>query len=181
MSTEVETPDAGPAGEDPRGPGTPRVDAAQYGLSAVLLVVGAYTVYDAIQLEVGFADPVGPRVFPLVIGVGLAVTSVLLAVATARGSRPEPEAGEDVDVTTPADWPTVLKLVGVILLTVATVSWLGWALAGAVLFAGSAWALGSRTVIRDVLVGLVLAVASWYGFVVGLGIPLTPGVLDGIL
>ncbi|MFE5340283.1 tripartite tricarboxylate transporter TctB family protein [Isoptericola sp. NPDC056578] len=181
MSTEVETPDAGPAGEDPRGPGTPRVDAAQYGLSAVLLVVGAYTVYDAATLEVGFADPVGPRVFPFVIGAGLAVTSVLLAVATARGSRPEPEAGEDVDVTTPADWPTVLKLVGVILLTVATVSWLGWALAGAVLFAGSAWALGSRTVIRDVLVGLVLAVASWYSFVVGLGIPLTPGVLDGIL
>ena len=180
MSTEVETPDAGPAGGDP-GPGTPRVDAAQYGLAAVLLVVGAYTVYDAATLEVGFADPVGPRIFPFVIGAGLVVTSVLLAVATARGSRPAPEAGEDVDVTTPADWPTVLKLVGVILLTIATVSWLGWALSGAILFAGAAWALGSRTVVRDVLVGLVLAVASWYGFVVGLGIPLTPGVLDGIL
>ena len=35
--------------------------------------------------------------------------------------------------------------------------------------------------VGDVIVGLVLAVASWYGFVVGLGIPLTPGVLDGIL
>jgi putative tricarboxylic transport membrane protein len=162
-------------------PASTRVDAAQYGLAAVLLVVGAYTVYDAMTLDVGFADPVGPRVFPVVIGAGLVVTSVLLAVATARGSRPEPEAGEDVDVTTPADWPTVLKLVGVVLLTIATVGWLGWALAGAILFAGAAWALGSRTTIRDVLVGLVLAVASWYGFVVGLGIPLTPGVLDGIL
>jgi len=160
---------------------TPRVDRAQYGLAAVLLVVGVYTVVDAATLEVGFADPVGPRIFPFVIGAGLAVTSVLLAVATARGSRPEPEAGEDVDATTATDWPTVLKLVGVILLTIATVSWLGWALAGAILFAGAAWALGSRTVVRDVLVGLVLAVASWYGFVVGLGIPLTPGVLDGIL
>ncbi|MFI2102757.1 tripartite tricarboxylate transporter TctB family protein [Isoptericola sp. NPDC019693] len=173
MSTQEETPTT-PAT-------TPRVDAAQYGLAAVLLAVGAYTVYDAATLEVGFADPVGPRIFPFVIGDGLVVTSVLLAIATARGSRPAPEAGEDVDVTTPADWPTVLKLVGVILLTIATVSWLGWALAGAILFAGSAWALGSRTVIRDVLVGLVLAVGSWYGFVVGLGIPLAPGVLDGIL
>jgi len=35
--------------------------------------------------------------------------------------------------------------------------------------------------VRDVIVGLVLAVASWYAFYVGLGIPLTPGVLDGIL
>jgi putative tricarboxylic transport membrane protein len=176
VSTEAQIPDAEATDQSP-----PRVDAAQYGLAAVLLVIGAYTVYDATTLEVGFADPVGPRVFPLVIGAGLVVVSALLAVATARGSRPEPEAGEDVDVTTPADWPTVLKLVGVILLTIATVSWLGWALSGAVLFAGAAWSLGSRTLIRDVLVGLVLAVASWYGFVVGLGIPLTPGVLDGIL
>ncbi|GAA1870228.1 tripartite tricarboxylate transporter TctB family protein [Myceligenerans crystallogenes] len=175
MSTEVEIPGAGAVDHGPR------VDTAQYGLAAVLLVVGAYTVYDATTLEVGFADPVGPRIFPFVIGAGLVVTSMLLAVATARGSRPEPEAGEDVDVTTPADWPTVLKLVGVILLTIATVTWLGWALSGAILFAGGAWALGSRTLIRDVLVGLLLAVGSWYGFVVGLGIPLTPGVLDGIL
>ena len=178
MSTEAEIPEAGAADH---GPPAPRVDAAQYGLAAVLLLVGAYTVYDATTLEVGFGDPVGPRIFPFVIGTVLVVVSALLAVATARGSRPEPEAGEDVDVTTPADWPTVLKLVGVILLTIATVTWLGWALAGAILFAGAAWSLGSRTLIRDVIVGLVLAVASWYGFVVGLGIPLTPGVLDGIL
>jgi putative tricarboxylic transport membrane protein len=178
VSTEAKSPDAGAADH---GPAVRHVDAAQYGLAAVLLVVGAYTVYDATTLEVGFGDPVGPRIFPFVIGTGLVVISALLAVATARGSRPEPEAGEDVDVTTPADWPTVLKLVGVILLTIATVTWLGWALAGAILFAGAAWSLGSRTQIRDVLVGLVLAVVSWYGFVVGLGIPLTPGVLDGIL
>ena len=159
----------------------PRTDRAQYVLAAGLLAVGLYTIYDATTLEVGFADPVGPRVFPFVIGAGLAVTAVLLAVATARGSRPEPEAGEDVDLSGAADWVTVLKLVAVILLTIATVSFLGWAISGAVLFVGAAWALGSRTIVRDVIIGLVLAVASWYAFVVGLGIPLTPGVLDGIL
>lgn len=156
-------------------------DKAQYGLAALLAVVGAYTVYDAGTLSVGFADPVGPRVFPYVIGAGLLVLAVLLAVATARGSRPVPDAGEDVDLTQRADWVTVVKLVAVVLFTIATVDLLGWAITGAVLFAGAAWALGSRTTIRDVIVGLVLAVASWYGFYVGLGIPLTPGVLDGIL
>jgi putative tricarboxylic transport membrane protein len=35
--------------------------------------------------------------------------------------------------------------------------------------------------VRDVIVGVVLAVASWYFFYVGLGVPLSPGVLDGIL
>ncbi|WP_159798515.1 tripartite tricarboxylate transporter TctB family protein [Puerhibacterium puerhi] len=176
MSTQVDSPETAPATQP-----APRPDRAQYGLAAVLLVVGLYTIYDATTLEAGFADPVGPRVFPLAIGAGLAVTAVLLAVAAARGSRPQPEAGEDVDLSGGTDWPTVLKLVAVILLTIATVNLLGWAISGAILFAGAAWALGSRTLVRDVIVGLVLAVGSWYGFVVGLGIPLTPGVLDGIL
>jgi len=158
-----------------------RIDAGQFGLAALLVAVGVYTVVDAASLEVGFGDPVGPRVFPYVIGAGLAVVGVLLAIATARGSQPEPEEGEDVDLSASADWLTVLKLVAVLLVTVATVDLLGWAISGAVLFAGAAWSLGSRTQLRDALVGLVLAVGSWYAFHVGLGIPLTPGVLDGIL
>jgi len=166
---------------DPAADTTPGRDLGQLGLCALLLVLGAVTLYDASTLEVGFADVVGPRVFPYVIGTGLVVVGVLLTVATWRGSVPEPDGGEDVDLTEPADWLTVLKLVAVVLVVIATVDVLGWAVSGAVLFAGAAWALGSRTLVRDVLVGIVLAVASWYVFFVGLGIPLTPGVLDGIL
>lgn len=159
----------------------PKRDLAQLGLAAALAVVGAYTILDASSLDVGFADPVGPRVFPFVVGTGLLVVAVLLAVITLRGSIPEAEGGEDVDLTQRADWLTVAKLVGILLFTVATVDLLGWAISGGVLFAGACWALGSRTHVRDVLVGVVLAVASWYAFYVGLGIPLTPGILDGIL
>ncbi len=39
----------------------------------------------------------------------------------------------------------------------------------------------ARPGVRDVSSGVVLSVVSWYGFFVGLGIPLTPGILDGIL
>ena len=45
-------------------------DRAQYGLAAVLALVGVYTIIDARGLNVGFGDPIGPRVFPYVIGVG---------------------------------------------------------------------------------------------------------------
>ena len=160
---------------------TTRTDKAQYGVAALLGVVGAYTVYDASTLTVGFGDPVGPRAFPYVIGTVLVVLAVLLALTTARGDVPEAEAGEDVDLTVRADWTTVLKLVGVLVFTIATIGWLGWAITGAVLFAGAAWALGSRTLARDVVVGAVLAVGSWYLFYSGLEIPLSPGVLDGVL
>ncbi|MBB6629599.1 tripartite tricarboxylate transporter TctB family protein [Nocardioides sp. KIGAM211] len=156
-------------------------DLPQLGLAALLAVTGGYTVYDASTLEVGFADPVGPRVFPYVVGAVLLVLAALLVLATLRGDRPEEEGGEDIDLTQPADWETVLKLVGVLVFTIATVGFLGWAITGAALFAGATWALGSRTLVRDVLIGAVLSVTSWYAFYVGLGIPLSPGLLDGVL
>jgi putative tricarboxylic transport membrane protein len=160
---------------------TQRVDRAQYGLAAALAVVGAYTIVDARGLAVGFGDPVGPRVFPYAIGAGMIVLAVLLAVATSRGDVAQGEEGEDIDLTTPPDWVTVGKLVGVLVLNLLTVNLLGWAVNGAWLFAGCAWALGSRTPVRDVIVGAVLSVGSWYFFYVGLDVPLTPGILDGIL
>jgi putative tricarboxylic transport membrane protein len=158
-----------------------RIDRAQFGLAAVLAIVGIYTVVDARGLNVGFGDPIGPRVFPYLVGTAMVVLAVLLAVATARGDVPQAEAGEDVDLSTPADWLTVGKLVGILVLNILLVNVLGWAITGALLFAGCAWALGSRTLLRDIVVGAVLAVASWYFFYVGLGVPLSPGVLDGIL
>ncbi len=158
-----------------------RIDRAQFGLAAVLALVGLYTIIDARGLNVGFGDPIGPRVFPYAIGTVMVVLAVLLAVATARGDVPQAEEGEDVDLTTPPDWLTVAKLVAILVLNLLLVNVLGWAITGALLFAGCAWALGSRTLLRDLLVGAVMAVASWYFFYVGLGVPLSPGILDGIL
>ena len=162
------------------GPDTPR-DLPQLGLAAAVVLIGAFTVYDATTLEVGFADPVGPRVFPYVVGGALVVLGALLGIAAWRGDVPQEEGGEDVDLTQRADWPTVGKLLGVLLFTILTLNVLGWAVNGAILFAGAAWALGSRTLVRDVLIGAVLAVGSWYAFYSGLGIPLGAGILDGVL
>jgi putative tricarboxylic transport membrane protein len=160
---------------------THQVDRAQYGLAAVLAAVGVYTLIDARGLNVGFGDPVGPRVFPYLIGTGMVVLAVGLAIATSRGDVGEAEAGEDIDPTSPADWTTVAKLVGILVLNLLLVNLLGWAITGAFLFAGCAWALGSRTLVRDLIVGAVLSVGSWYFFYSGLDVPLPPGILDGIL
>lgn len=176
MSTPLDTPDA-PQSAAP----APERDMAQLGLAAMLVVVGAYTFYDATTLRIGFGDPVGPRLFPYTIGAVTVVLGLLLVLATLRGDVPQAEGGEDVDLRQPADWATVLKLVGVLLLTVLTISFLGWAVSGALLFVGSAWALGSRTLVRDVIVGAVLSVGSWYFFHEVLGVILPAGILDGVL
>lgn len=159
-----------------------RVDRAQYGLAAFLALVGAYVIVDASTLEPGFSDDyLGAKALPYVIGTALLVLAVLLAIATARGDVPEPEEGEDVDFDAGTDWLTVAKLVGVFLANIVLIDFLGWAITGAILFAGCAAVLGSRTYIRDVIVGAVMSVGSWYGFYVALGVPIPAGILDGVL
>jgi putative tricarboxylic transport membrane protein len=158
------------------------VDKAQCGLAAFLAVVGAYVVYDATTLSDGFADqPVQPYAFPYVIGGVLLVLSVMLAIATARGDTPQAEEGEDVDLTQPSDWATVIKLGLVFLANILLIDWLGWAITGAFLFVGTAYVLGSRTLIRDIGVGVALSVGTWYGFYSGLGLAIPAGILDGVL
>jgi len=163
-------------------PGRTIVDRAQYGLAAAVAVIGGYVIWDASTLHPAFADqPVQPSSVPYVVGGALIALGLLLAVATARGDRPQAEAGEDVDLTTPADWATVAKLVGVFALNIALIDWLGWAITGALLFGGTARVLGSRSHLRDLAIGVVLSVGTWYGFYVGLGIPIPAGILDGVL
>jgi putative tricarboxylic transport membrane protein len=159
------------------------VDKAQYIVCAVLVAVGAFLIYDALSLEAGFAkvDPVGPRLFPIAIGAILIVLAIVLAVAIPRGSVGEADAGEDVDPNTPGDWRTVGLLVGLFVAVIVLVNPLGWAITGTLLFAGAATILGSRHYVRNIVIGVVLAVASFYAFYSGLGIPLPAGILDGIL
>jgi len=159
------------------------VDKAQHLVCVFLVAVGAFLIYDAVTLEAGFAkvDPVGPKLFPVAIGVILIVLAVILAIAIPRGSVGEADAGEDVDPNTPGDWRTVGLLVGLFVALILLVNPLGWVIASALFFAGAATILGSRHYIRNIVIGAVLALVSFYGFYSGLGIPLPAGILDGIL
>jgi putative tricarboxylic transport membrane protein len=159
------------------------VDKAQYLICVVMVAVGGFLIYDALSLEAGFAkvDPVGPRLFPIGIGSILILLAVLLAVAIPRGSVGEADAGEDVDPNTPGDWRTVGLLVGLFVVVIVLVIPLGWAITGTLLFAGAATILGNHHYVRNIVIGAVLSVASFYAFYSGLGIPLPAGILDGIL
>ncbi|MBI5337483.1 MAG: tripartite tricarboxylate transporter TctB family protein [Mycolicibacterium rufum] len=160
-----------------------RPDYAQYVVCAVMVIVGAFLIYDGVSMPGGYAevDPVGPRLFPIAIGVGLLVMAVVLAIAIPRGLRGEADAGEDIDPDMPSDWRTVGLLVGLFVLLIVLVEPLGWAIAGALFFAGCATVLGSRHYVRNIAIGAVLALGSFYAFYSGLGIPLPAGILDGIL
>jgi putative tricarboxylic transport membrane protein len=158
------------------------IDKAQYGLAAFLLLVGGFVLVDALGLEKGFADqPVQPYAVPYIVGGALVLLGILLAIATARGDIPESDEGEDIDLTQGTDVRTMGMLAVVLLANLALINFLGWAITGALLFVGATRALGSRTLVRDIAVGVALSVGSWYAFYVLLGVPIPAGILDGVL
>jgi putative tricarboxylic transport membrane protein len=156
---------------------------SELGIAALLGAVGALVLIDAARLVVPYSqsDPVGPKTVPIIVGALLLVCAVMLAVNVLRGGRGEAEAGEDVDLTHPSDWKTVLPLAGAFIANILLIDWAGWVISGTVLFWGSVWALGSRHYVRDGLISLALSLLTFYGFYLGLGIALPAGLLEGIL
>ncbi|MET9314596.1 tripartite tricarboxylate transporter TctB family protein [Kribbella sp. NPDC003505] len=160
-----------------------RPDRAQYGVCGFLAVVGALVIVDAARLQhiANSNDPIGPKPVPIVLGILLLVVAALYAVDVARGGTGAAEEGEDVDVTSPVDWRTVLLLIAAFVVNLVLIDPLGWVISGTVLFWGSAFALGSRHHIRNLVIAVALALITFYAFAIGLGVNLPAGVLQGIL
>ncbi|EMY34463.1 integral membrane protein [Arthrobacter crystallopoietes BAB-32] len=156
---------------------------SELGLVALLGAVGVIVIVDAASITVPYSqsDPVGPKTMPFIVGGLLLVCAVLLAINVLRGGRGEAEAGEDVDLSHPTDWRTVVPLIGAFVLNVLLIDTVGWVISGALLFWGSAWALGSRRYVRDAIIAVVLSLGTFYGFYLGLGINLPAGLLQGVL
>jgi putative tricarboxylic transport membrane protein len=158
-------------------------DRAQYGVCAFLALLGVLVIVDAtgIAHTTSSTDPIGPRTVPVLLGVLLLVIALVYTVDVARGGRAEPEAGEDVDLTNPIDWRTVLLLIGAFVVNAVLIEPLGWVISGALLFWGTAFALGNRHYLRNLAIAVVLSLITFYAFAIGLGVNLPAGVLQGIL
>jgi putative tricarboxylic transport membrane protein len=156
---------------------------SELGVAVLLLVLGGVVLFDAsrIRTGVGQVGAVGPTAVPILVGILLIVCAVALAVDVLRGGRGEAEGGEDVDLSHPSDWRTLLLLVAAFLANVVLMEPVGWWLSGAVLFWGSAYALGSRRYVRDAVLAFGMSFLTYYVFAAGLGIFLPAGVLQGIL
>jgi putative tricarboxylic transport membrane protein len=173
MSTAASTP----------GGGTREQGRSELGVALFLGAVGLLLIVSALLLpESRIArGPVGPGAVPVVVGILLVVVSVFLAVDVWRGGRGEPEGGEDIELGGRSDWRTVGLLAVAFIANALLIESLGWVFSGAILFWGSAFALGSRHYVRDVIIAFVLSIGSWYLFALGLGIVMPPGILRGIL
>ena len=163
--------------------GTREQGRSEYGVALFLGALGLLVIVSAILLpESRIArGPVGPAAVPVLVGGLLIIVSVFLAIDVWRGGRGEPEGGEDIELGGGTDWRTIGMLAAAFVANALLIEPLGWVFSGAILFWGSAFALGSRHYIRDAVIAFGLSIGSWYLFALALGIVLPPGILRGIL
>ncbi|MFC4071116.1 tripartite tricarboxylate transporter TctB family protein [Actinoplanes subglobosus] len=158
-------------------------DRAQYGMCAFLALAGVLVIVDALRTGSATSsnDPIGPRPVPLLLGALLLIAAAVYARDVHRGGRGEPEGGEDVDPTSPIDWRTVVLVAIAFAVNAVLIEPLGWVISGSVLFWSTAFALGARRHLLTAVVAIALALATFYGFAIGLGVNLPAGILQGIL
>lgn len=147
-----------------------------------LMALGVYTLVGAVSINVPTsAGSLGPRAFPYAVGVLLVVAGAGVVLSVLTGHRGSAEDGEDVDISQPIAWATVLQLSGAFLALILLVEPLGWPIAATVLFTGVSVALGARPWWRAAVIGAVLALVIHVGFTRGLDLFLPAGPLEGVL
>lgn len=174
----------------PAGPATAATAAArakapggrtELGMAALVVAVGVVVLVGTTQIDEPLVDNVvGPRFFPYGVGSLLVATGVWLAVDVLRGGRGRPDVDENLDPSLPCDWRAVGVIGGAFLAHVLLVVPAGWPVAGAVLFAGVAVALGARLRVAAP-VAVALAAVVFAVFEYALGVPLPLGLFEGVV
>jgi putative tricarboxylic transport membrane protein len=159
---------------------------AELALAAGVVVLGAVVVWQTTDIRLTPVNSrVGPRVIPYIVGAGLVLTGIWLAIDILRGNIAHPDAGEDAedaDPTLPTDWVTVGLLGLTLLAYYLLIERAGFVIASTLLFFGAAFAMGSRHCLRDLVLGAALSAGAYLLFTEGLSLRLPEGLLplDGI-
>ena len=139
-----------------------------------LLAIGLFVLIDTgnISQRQSFSG-VGPRLFPYLIGAGLMVCGGLLAwQAVAGGWRKMPDVP---GLYAGPDWRGFGLISAGIVAQMAVIGWMGFILAGVILFALVARGFGSARPGRDLVVAAVVVTAAYLTFTQLLSLSLPAG------
>ena len=150
-------------------------------MAALLVAGGGFLIYHSFQIGATHGySVVGPSIAPIAVSVGILMLGVMFALRTSiLADRDLAEAAGAEEAM--AHWPTVL-LLGVLLVGYAVaLAPLGYILATALLVPISSRILGSGHRLRDIVVGVCLALVIYFGFTAFLEIRLPQGILAPVL
>ena len=150
-------------------------------LAGILLAVSAGYLGAAFLISEpeGQYAAVGPRAFPLVIGLALAACAAWIGLRRTAGGAPAAPAADRHDPAGEggaADWRAAAPAAAAFLAYIALLAPVGYLLATAVFIPLEARLLGSRSWRRDLIAGLVVTAAIYAALWLLLGLRLPGGV-----
>lgn len=141
-------------------------------LGAFVLGLGVFLTVETMRLNVAPTHAaIGPRLFPMLIAIGLLIVGALVMREALFGHIPHEKRGIELD------WPAMGLIAAALIAQLLLLEWIGWIPAAALLFVMAAWAFGSRRPAVDLGIGLVLAALAFGIFNYGLGLGLPVGTL----
>jgi putative tricarboxylic transport membrane protein len=149
-------------------------------VGAFVLLLGALALWQAAIIPTSpIYAQVGPKAVPFVIGAGLLALGAGLVATALRGGWSW--TLEEVQEAPPTNWRALGLLLAGLAANLALIGPFGFAIAATTQFVLVAAAFGSRHLLRDLAIALVLTLVVWFGFVEVLGVNIGAGVLEGLI
>jgi putative tricarboxylic transport membrane protein len=165
-----------------RGNGTSAPSFLAPRIAALLLLGGGlFLLYSAFQIgSVRGYSVVGPSIMPIIVSLGLTALGLALALRTTLW--PDRDlAALSADEAAATHWPTT-GLLGALLVAYAlALGPLGYIVSTAILLPICARVMGSRALLRDIVVGVAMSIVVFVGFTRFLHIRLPAGILGPFL
>lgn len=131
----------------------------------------AVIIIGAIWLQQGYALPdaagyggVGPGAFVMLVGAVLILLGLTLMIQIARGASFEPQEAESAEADAAPSYKAFAFAAAGAAIPLLTMQALGFPLTAMLSFVLVTHAFGSRRVVLDAVIGLVLGVICWAGF-----------------
>ena len=158
--------------------GRARIHPGELAISLGLVALGSFVIYETQNIaETQSYAQIGPRLFPYLIGVGLALCGAVLGwQAISGGWRHVPL--DDAHAT--PDWMAFAVISAGVILHMLVIGWAGFIIASILLFVFVARGFGSRKPVRDTIISAILAVVVFFLFTKGLGLNLPKGPFEGV-
>jgi putative tricarboxylic transport membrane protein len=146
------------------------------GIALGVVILGLIAAWQTTLIQTSAYAQVGPRAFAWATSAMLVFMGLLLVKDAVTGgwSHETDEFGE-------VDWQGGLWMVGGLVINVALIETIGFILASSLLFIFTARAFGSRSLVRDTLIGLALTVVAYVGFDRVLGYKIGTGWIESLI
>jgi putative tricarboxylic transport membrane protein len=144
-------------------------------LALAVLLLGVFVAVETAMLRTGPGySAIGPKLFPWLVAAGLVLVGLAL-LYEARSGEVEHPAGFELYA------PPLLLVTGGLVAQMLLMKPAGFVIASTLLFVAVARSFGSRRLVRDAAIGLVLCAVVYIAFTRGLGLSLPAGVLGALL